>query len=413
MNMKKLLLVCGRLSTAVVCVAAVAANAQSPGAAPATRASLASATAPAPETDRPSAPPAVEAPPIAPIPGPSNLGDGPALPARPFSITRANPGLDRVISPHAKLVLLGDRFGLTEGPVWVPDGKGGYLLFCDMLSNVIYKMTPDKRVSVFLYRAGYSGKDLLHAGIQTRRGRANVLLIGPECTSRDSAGRVLWCASNDGAIMRLEKDGTRTIIANNYQGKRFDGPNDLAIKSDGAIYFTDTDTGLRDGRLSPLKQLPFTGVYLIKDDKVTLLLDNKALGGGPNGIGLSPDGKYLYLTAGFKKLMRYEVKDDDTLGAGTLFAEGAGIGDGLKVDRHGDVFSTGGAFAGEVRITAPDGTFLGLLNIPLPGTEPKREICALNLAFGGPDGKTLYIMGGEAVFKIRLRTAGIIPGPAQ
>jgi len=397
------------ITTLMACVASFA---QSPGAPPSNQASLAAATPPAAETHRLSAPPAVTAPPIAPIPPPGNLGDGPVLPARPFSITRADPELDRIISPNAKLETLGDRFGLTEGPVWVPARPAGYLLFVDMLSNVIWKMTPDKHVSVFLYRAGYSGSDLLHAGIQTRRGRANVLLIGPECTSRDSEGRVLWCASNDGAIMRLEKDGSRTILANNYQGKRFDGPNDLAIKSDGAIYFTDTDTGLRDGRFSPLKQLPFTGVYLIKDNKVTLLVDNTALGGSPNGIGLSPDEKYLYLTSGFKKLMRYEVKDDDTLGAGVVFAEGDGIGDGLKVDKHGDVFSTGGAGPGEVRITSPEGKFLGLLNMPLPGTEPKREICALNDAFGDRDGKALYIMGGETVFKIRLKVPGIIPGPA-
>jgi len=359
------------------------------------------------------APPAVTAPPIAPIPPPATLGDGPPLPARPFSITKADPALDQIIAPNAKLELLGDRFGLTEGPVWVPEGNSGYILFVDMLSNAIYKMTPDKKVSVFLYRAGYSGKDLLHAGIQTRRGRANVLLIGPECTSRDAQGRILWCASNDGAIMRLEKDGTRTILANNYDGKRFDGPNDMAIKSDGAIYFTDTDTGLRDGRLSPLKQLPYAGVYRVKDDKVTLLVDDKALGGSPNGIAFSPDEKYLYLTAGFKKLMRYEVKEDGTLGAATLFAEGDGIGDGLKVDKRGDVFSTGGAGAGEIRITAPDGKYLGLLNIPLDDSEPKREICALNDAFGDPDGKTLYIMAGEAAFKIRLKVAGILPGPAH
>jgi gluconolactonase len=394
-------------------LAAMAADAQAPGAAPPTQASLATATAPPPETDRLVAPPAVAAPPIAPVPPPATLGDGPPLPARPFSITKADPGLDQIIAPNAKLELLGDRFGLTEGPVWVPDGQSGYILFVDMLSNVIYKMTPDKKVSVFLYRAGYSGKDLLHAGIQTRRGRANVLLIGPECTSRDAQGRILWCASNDGAIMRLEKDGTRTILANNYEGKRFDGPNDMAIKSDGAIYFTDTDTGLRDGRLSPLKQLPYAGVYRVKDDKVTLLVDDKALGGSPNGIAFSPDEKYLYLTSGFKKLMRYEVKDDGTLGAATLFAEGDGIGDGLKVDKRGDVFSTGGAGAGEIRITAPDGKYLGLLNIPLDDAEPKREICALNDAFGDPDGKTLYIMAGEAVFKIRLKVAGILPGPAH
>jgi len=272
-------------------------------------------------------------------------------------------------------------------------------------------MTPDKKVSVFLYSAGYSGKDLLHAGIQTRRGRANVLLIGPECTTRDSQGRVLWCASNDGAIMRLEQDNTRTVIANNIEGKRFNGPNDMTLKSDGAIFFADTETGLRDGKLSPLRQIPYGGIYLVKDDKVALLLDEKALGGGPNGIALSPDEKYLYLSAGQSKIMRYPLKSDDTLGEGTLFAEGPGIGDGIKVDKQGNVYSTGGAGPGEVLIVSAEGKRLGLLNIPLWDGEPKREICALNVGFGDPDGKSLYIMAGEAVFKIRLKVAGIIPGP--
>jgi gluconolactonase len=387
------------------------ASAQAPGQAQPPASALSTATAPAPEVGRVVAPPAVPAPPVPPIPPPFTLGDGPPLPARPFSITKLDPALDAIVAPNAKLDLLDDHFGLTEGPVWVPEGKSGYLLFVDMLSNVIWKMTPDKKVSVFLYSAGYSGKDLLHAGIQSRRGRANVLLIGPECTTRDSQGRILWCASNDGAIMRLEKDNTRTVLANNIDGKRFNGPNDMTMKSDGAIFFADTETGLRDGKLSPLRQIPYGGIYLVKDDKVTLLLDEKALGGGPNGIALSPDEKYLYLSAGTSKIMRYPLKSDDTLGEGTLFAEGPGIGDGIKVDKLGNVYSTGGAGPGEVLIVSAEGKRLGLLNIPLFDGEPKREICALNVAFGDPDGKGLYIMAGEAVFKIRLKVAGIIPGP--
>lgn len=409
--MKQLLSALHALILGAAALATGNANAQAPGQAQTAPAALSSATAPTPEVGRPVAPPAVMRAPVPPVPAPFTLGDGPPLPARPFTITKLDPALDSIIAPNAKLEMLGDRFGLTEGPVWVPEGKSGYLLFVDMLSNVIWKMTPDKKISVFLYSAGYSGKDLLHAGIQTRRGRANVLLIGPECTTRDAQGRILWCASNDGAIMRLEKDNSRTIIANSHQGKRFNGPNDMTIKSDGAIFFTDTETGLRDGKQSPLRQIPYAGVYLIKDDKVTLLVDEKALGGGPNGIALSPDEKYLYLSAGPTKIMRYPIQSDDTLGEGTVFAEGLGIGDGIKVDRQGNVYSTGGAGPGEVLIVSPEGKRLGLLDLPLNDTEPKREICALNLAFGDADGKTLYIMAGEAVFKIRLKAAGVMAGP--
>jgi gluconolactonase len=385
--------------------------AQAPGSPDASASSLATATAPAAEPLRVMAPPVVTAPPVGPNAKAFTLGDGPPLPERPFRIQRMDPALDALIAPDAKLELVNDDFGLTEGGVWIPEGKSGYLLVVDMLANCIYKITPDNRVSLFMYKAGYSGDDLLHAGIQTRRGRANVLLIGPQVVTRDPQGHIVWAASNDRAIMRLEKDGTtRTILANNYQGKRFNGPNDIAIRSDGALYFTDADTGLRDGRRSPLKELPYAGVFLVKDDRVTLLLDDKQLGGGPNGIALSADEKYLYLTAGQNRMMRYEVKPDGTLGAGSLFSEGPGIGDGIKVDRKGNLFSTGGAGPGEIRVLAPDGKLLGMISMPLWFREPKREIVALNVTFGDADGKTLYISAGEAVFKLRLRTAGIIPG---
>jgi gluconolactonase len=339
-------------------------------------------------------------------------GDGPPPPAdKPFSITKLDPALDELISPEAKLELLGDYFGLVEGPVWVPDEKGGYLLISDMLSNVIYKETADRKITVYLDKAGYSGDDIDNAGIQTRRGRAHVLLIGPECTTRDAQGRLVWCASNDGKVMRLEPDGTRTVLADGYEGKRFDGPNDLAMTADGAIYMTDVDTGLRYGKKSPLKQLPYQGVYRIKDGKVTLAVDDTALGGAPNGVAISPDDKYIYLNASNRKIMRYDIEPDGSLAHGRAFYVGPGIGDGMKTDLKGNLFSSGGPGPGEVAIIAPDGRKLGLLNLPISASEPKRQLCALNFAWGEKDGKTLFIMGCEAVYKIRMKTSGRIPGP--
>ena len=334
--------------------------------------------------------------------------------ARPFSIIKADPALGALISPAAKLESLGDRFGLTEGPVWMPQGESGYLLVSDLIANVIYKITPDHTVSVFLENAGYSGDEVNSAGAQTRRGRAHVLMIGPNGETRDSEGRLVWCAANDGTIVRLEKDGTRTILASGYQGKRFDGPNDLVMRSDGAIYLTDGDWGLRGGRNSPLKQLGWEGVYLIKDGVVTLLLTGEALGGFPNGVTLSPDEKHLYLNAGFKKMMRYDVAPDGTISNGLVFFEAppAGFGDGMKTDVLGNLYSTGGAGPGVVRITSPQGKYLGQINLPVYGTEPKRQICGTNLAFGDPDGRGLYITACEAVYKIRLKVPGVLPGHA-
>ena len=343
---------------------------------------------------------------------PAARGDGPAPASDPFHIERLDPALDAIVDAEAELEVKGDRYGLTEGPVWVRDGAGGYLLFSDLISNVIYKLSPDGEVSVFLDQAGYSGDDLNNAGTQTRRGRAFVLMIGPNGETLDSQGRLLWCASPDGTIVRLEKDGSRTVLAGKYRGKRFNGPNDLVATSDGAVYFTDSDFGLRGGSKSPDKELSFNGVYLVKDGKVTLLVSTEGkTGSWPNGIALSPDQKHLYLTEGFARIMSYPIKSDDTLGTPIVLTEGGGgIGDGMKTDLAGNIYSTGGAGPGHVRITSPDGKILGRIYLPVIGGEPKRQICATNVAFGDPDGKGLYITACEAVYRIRLKTAGMMPG---
>ena len=159
-------------------------------------------------------------------------GDGPPPAAKPFNITRSDPALDQVVAPNAKAEEIARGFGLNEGPVWVRDGKSGYLLVGGLLDNVIYKIAADKTVSVFMEKAGYSGTDVDHVGAQTRSGRSHVLLIGPSCASLDSQGRLIWCADNDRTVMRLEKDGARTVLsAGAPDGKRFSGPNDIAVAS--------------------------------------------------------------------------------------------------------------------------------------------------------------------------------------
>lgn len=338
-------------------------------------------------------------------------GDGPAPQPKPFHIEKADPALNDIVAPDARLELLGDGFGLTEGPVWIRDGKNGYLLVSSLIDNVIYKITPEKEVSVYLEYAGYSGDSPENVGTQTRSGRSHVLLIGPTCAGLDNEGRLLWCAMQDFAIKRQEKDGTITTVADNYEGKHFSGPNDIAVRSDGAIFFTDSDYGLRGAGNSPLKEIA-NGVWLIKDGKITRLLMRSALGGPPNGIALSPDEKYLYLSAD-SKLMRYEVRSNDTLANPTLFNEGAGIGDGIKVDKKGNVYSTSGAGPGIIRIVSPGGKYLGALHLPIIGKEPKRQICATNLAFGENDGKALFITACDAVYKIRLKVEGMMPGQGR
>jgi gluconolactonase len=339
-------------------------------------------------------------------------GDGPAPAPKPFSITRVDPGLDALIAADAKVELVASGFGLDEGTTWVRDGHGsGFLLLGGLLDNVLYKITPDNVVSVFMEKAGYSGADVDNVGAQTRAGRSHVLLIGPSCSGVDPQGRILWCADDDRKVMRLEKDGQHTVLSAGAGGKRFNGPNDISIKADGAVYVTDNDFGLRGAMKSPLKELQ-DAVWLIKDGKTIQLLTDKQLGGIPNGITLSADEKFLYLSA-FDKMMRYAVKPDDTLGPGTLFAQGVGIGDGMRSDMRGNIYSTGGAGPGLVRVTAPTGTLLGTINLPVLGAEPKKQICATNVAFGDADGKTLYVAACDAVYKIRLKVGGVLEGPAQ
>jgi gluconolactonase len=323
---------------------------------------------------------------------------------RPFKIIRLDPALDDIIAPNTKLETLGEHFGLTEGPVWIHEGKSGYLLFSDCAANVIYKWAPPGALSVFMEKSGYTGADALNAGQQTiTGGRVAILLIGSNGLALDPQGRLVITAMADRNVVRWDK-GTRTVLADRYEGKRFSGPNDVAVKSDGAVYFTDTVNGLRGGGNSPARELPFSGFYLVKDGKVTLLGGDKdSPGDAPNGIALSPDEKHLYVTAGGRKTLRYDVLADDTVANPKVFLEAGN--DGIKTDRAGNVYSV--VQGNEIWISSAEGKHLGTLQLPLMAKEPRPRIVATNEAFGDADGKTLYITACTHLFRIRLK----IPGP--
>jgi gluconolactonase len=331
--------------------------------------------------------------------------------ARDFRIIRLDPALDAIVAPDAKLETLGEHFGLTEGPVWVPDPAGAFLAFSDLTANVIYKRTPDGRLSV-LAEDIVAAADVLTSGQQTRSGRMATIIIGANGITLDRQGRLIVCSPAARVVMRLENDGRRTILADRYEGKRFSGPNDVTVRSDGAIYFTDGNSGLRGGASSPARELPRNGFYLIKDGRVTLLDDNTDFPDAfPNGIALSQDEQHLYVTFG-RKIVRYDVRPDGTVVNRREFLDVAS-NDGLKVDRRGNVFSTTGAGPGEVRITAPDGRRLGTIQLPqIPG-EPRKQVCATNVAFGDPDAQGLYITACNLLYRVRLKTPGVRPGPAS
>src|ERR1019366_8617099 len=157
------------------------------------------------------------------------------------SVIKLDPALDALVSPDAKLVLVKGGFGFTEGTVWVQKGTSGYLLLSDMYANVIYKVTSDGKVSLYLDHSGYTGYDIWRVGMpQPDANRKDVFfMIGSNGLALDRPGRLLIATWSGRSIDRIEKDGKRTIVADRYEGKRFGGTNDLVVKKDGAIYFTD------------------------------------------------------------------------------------------------------------------------------------------------------------------------------
>src|SRR5688572_13960848 len=161
---------------------------------------------------------------------------------RESSIIKLDPALDSIVSASARVeVLKDDYFGIAEGPVWIKEGQSGYLLLSDIGSNNIYKWTPDGKLSVFLEKTGWSGTDTtnLVGYISGFNGRIYTVAFGSNGVALDPQGRLVWTAQGDRAIIRQEKDGKRTVVADRYEGKRFNRPNDLAIKSNGSIYITD------------------------------------------------------------------------------------------------------------------------------------------------------------------------------
>ena len=156
--------------------------------------------------------------------GPQMRGDGPAPAPKPFSMTRVDPALDAIIAPDAKPEVMASGFGINEGVLWIREGNSGYLLVSSLIDNVIYKVTPEHKVSVFMEQAGYSGNDPSHVGLQTRAGRTHVIIIGPNCATLDAQGRLVWCAGQDLAVKRLEKDGTRTVAGGRFRGEALQRP---------------------------------------------------------------------------------------------------------------------------------------------------------------------------------------------
>jgi gluconolactonase len=301
------------------------------------------------------------------------------------AVLRIDPALDGIVAPGAVIEKVASGFQFTEGPVWHPDG---YLLFSDPNANTIYRLTEDGDLSVFRTKSGYTGQDISAYGQPGSNGLA-----------LDREARLTIDEHGNRRVTRLEKNGTLTVLADQFEGKRFNSPNDVVYRSDGALYFTDPPFGLPKFFDDPRKELPFSGVYLLKDGKLTLLTKELT---GPNGLAFSPDEKYLYVDNWDEKkkvVMRYPVRADGTVGEGATFydmkdAPEQEALDGLKVDGAGNLFVSG---PGGLWILSPEGKHVGTIKAP--------ELPA-NFAFGGDDRKTLYMTARTGVYRIRLQIAG-------
>jgi gluconolactonase len=313
-----------------------------------------------------------------------------ARPANPaeLHIERADPALDSIVDSSSMLERVAGGFVFTEGPVWSADGS---LLFSSPNTNVIYRWLPAGRVTVFRAKSGYAGADI---GRYTQPG-SNGLTF-------DHQGRLTICQHGNRRVIRVEPHGNVTILADHFEGRRLNSPNDLVYRSDGTLFFTDPPFGLPAMFDDSAKELSFSGVFAVRDGRVRLVTDALE---GPNGLAFSPDERYLYVgnwDPERKVVMRYELgTDDEVLDARVLFdmtgADGEDAIDGLKVDRAGNVYACG---PGGIWVISPDGVHLGTLRLP----EAPH-----NLAWGDADAHALYITALTSVYRIRLRNPGIRP----
>jgi gluconolactonase len=306
------------------------------------------------------------------------------------AIVRVTPAFDALVPRDAQIEKLADGYMFTEGPVWVRRGQPGpYLLFSDIPANAIRKWSPTEGTSDFMHPV-FDGDP----GDRSQVG-SNGLLI-------DSEGRLVLCEHGNRRVSRVETDGSLTVLADRYDGKRLNSPNDAVFHSNGWLYFTDPPYGLAGQDVDPDKELDFNGIYRVSPEgEVELLVRDQTR---PNGLGLSPDERTLYVAnsdRSDKVWYAYDVLEDGTLGSGRVFydvndQEAPGAADGMAIDRNGNLFATG---PGGIWVISPDGTHLGSIQ---PDEVPA------NVSWGD-DGNTLYMTGRTGLYRIRLNTGGAIP----
>ncbi len=294
---------------------------------------------------------------------------------RTFSLKAENPTFWDLIDSKAQLSKVAGSFGFTEGPVW---DERGFLYVSDEEQNKIYKVTMD----------GHK-EELISLG-------------DPDGNAYDRQRRLIDCASVLRAIIAVTPDGKYTILADKFEGKKFNSPNDVITGPDGAIYFTDPTLDLVKGEE---QEIPFQGVYRLDDNGNVRLLTKELT--QPNGLAFSPDGKRFYVDDSEQRNIRaYNVGSDGSLSNGRVFAaepggKHEGVPDGMRVDEAGNLYVTG---PNGIWIWDPEGHHLGTIEMP---EKPA------NLIWGDNDYRTLYITATTSVYKLRTKVRGFVPYLAQ
>ena len=301
------------------------------------------------------------------------------------------PAMDALIASGAELEILATGFTWSEGPVWMP--RESQLVFSDVPENIAYRWREGKGADVFLQPSGLTRPDE-----GSREPGSNGLKL-------DAQGRLLLAQHGDRRIARLNDDGrTFTTLVERFEGKRFNSPNDLVLDRGGVIFFTDPPYGL--GK-TQTQEIDFCGVYRLSSDGALTVVSRELT--RPNGIGLSPDEKTLYVANSDNErpiIMAFALREDGTAGPGRVFFDGTdltkrtgrrGAFDGMAVDEHGHLWATG---PGGVVVVAPDGRHLGTL---LTGR------ATANCCFGGPQGRTMYITADDRLMRIETKVRGATP----
>jgi gluconolactonase len=311
-------------------------------------------------------------------------------------ILRLDAEAEEILAKDATIEVLGSGLDWSEGPVWIPrdarqpDG-GGYVIFSDVPQNRVHRWKEGDGLSVFMTPSGYTGLP----GYTPAPGSNGLAL--------DRQGRIVFCEHGDRRVSVLTPGAGKRTLADNYQGRRFNSPNDCTIDAAGAIYFTDPPYGLPEGpQDKKFRELDWCGVYRIAPDGgVTLLTREMTF---PNGIALAPDGRTLYVAQSDPAAAiwkAFPVKEDGTLGASRVIADATamvsghrGLPDGLEVDVAGRLWATG---PGGVHVMRPDGKLIARID--------PRMACG-NCCFGGDDGSWLYICSDAFLVRIQTKTRG-------